>query len=158
MNGASKLNGGKMLMRAVGMAGKEWATGKHSPLNKPLQADTASGFSARHRPQTHERPTVGRPCSKNNSCRPTSACLSPCSAGRWGECSGTGSHEGGCRPTYTCPYPTYRLCLSLSLPTPLICGTQFSPKLTFFLFLFFYPLLPTINRPLAPFNVFVRLT
>ena len=26
-----------------------------------------------------------------------------------------------------CPYPTYRLCLSLSLPTPLICNTQFSP-------------------------------
>ena len=46
--GKANLYGGKMLMREVGMAGK----GKqaHSPQNKPLQADTAGGFSARHRP------------------------------------------------------------------------------------------------------------
>ena len=56
------------------------------------------------------------------------------------------------------PNPTYRLCLSLSLPTPLICKTQFSPKLTLFLCFYFYPLLPTITRPLTPFNVNVRLT
>ena len=41
-----------MLMRAVGMAGKGWQATK-SLLNKPLQANTASGFSARHRPQTN---------------------------------------------------------------------------------------------------------
>ena len=65
-------------------------------------------------------------------------------AGKWGEHSGAGSHEGGLRPTY-CPYPTYRLCLSLSLPTPLICNTQFSPKLTFFFFYFiFTPYFPTM--------------
>ena len=51
----------------------------------------------------------------------------------------------------TCPYPTYRLCLSLSLPTPLICKTQFSPKLTSFFFRFyFYPLLPTIDSSPNP--------
>ena len=42
----------------------------------------------------------------------------------------------------TCPYPTYRLCLSLSLPTPLICKTQFSPKLTLFFLLLFFLFLP----------------
>ena len=40
------------MMRAVGMAGKEWQANK-SLQNKALQADTASGFSARHRPQTN---------------------------------------------------------------------------------------------------------
>ena len=56
-----------------------------------------------------------------------------------------------------CLPPTYRLCLSLSLPTPLICKTQFSPNLIFLLFLF--PVyFPTTNRPLTPFNVYVLLT
>ena len=34
--------------------------------------------------------------------------------------------------------PTYRICLSLSIPTPLICKTQFSPNLIFLFFYFFY--------------------
>ena len=50
MNGAKQNERGQELMRAVGMAGKGWQQA-HSPQNKPLQADTASGFSARHRPQ-----------------------------------------------------------------------------------------------------------
>ena len=54
--------------------------------------------------------------------------------------------------------PTYRLCLSLSLPTPLICNTQFSPNLFFCYFLLVYSYFPTILRPLTPFNVTVRLT
>ena len=36
-------------MRAVGMAGKGWTAGTQ-PAEQALQADTASGFSARHRP------------------------------------------------------------------------------------------------------------
>ena len=36
----------------------------------------------------------------------------------------------------TCLPPTYRLCLSLSIPTPLICKTQFSPNLFFCYFYF----------------------
>ena len=59
------------------------------------------------------------------------------------------------------PYPTYRLCLSLSLPTALIYNTQFSPKLTSFFVIFyfsFYSYSPTINRPLTLFNVTVQLT
>ena len=49
--------------------------------------------------------------------------------------------------------PPYRLCLSPSIPTPLICKkTQFSPN--FFFFFYF----PTIIRPLNPFIVIVRLT
>jgi len=55
-------------LRAVGMAGKDWTRqAKHSLLNKHLQADTASGFSARHRPQRNKRPTVGRWCSKTTA-------------------------------------------------------------------------------------------
>ena len=95
--GQANLNGGKMLMRAVGMAGKGWQA--HSPQNKA----TAGGHSQRIlRPaQASKQQTAHRwPASqRNNSRRPTSACLSPCSAGRWGECKDVGTQEGGCRPT-----------------------------------------------------------
>ena len=129
-----------------------------SLLNKALQADTASGLSARHRPH-NKRPPVGRPRSENNRCR---CCwLAFRRAGKWGECSGTGSHEGGCRPTY-CPYPTYRLCLSLSLPTPLICTNPIWPQIKFFFFFFsiftFNPYFPTMIRPLTLSIVTVGLT
>ena len=71
----------------------------------------------------------------------------------WRECGGAGRSENGLGPNLRSP-PTYRLCLSLSTPTPLICNnetTKFSP---FFLFLsFFYNFVS-----LTPFIVFVRLT
>ena len=54
--------------------------------------------------------------------------------------------------------PTYRLCLSLYIPTPLICKTQFSPNL-FFCFYFFLSLyFPTITSSPNPLYVIVRLT
>ena len=51
----------------------------------------------------------------------------------------------------TCLPPTYRFCLSTSLPTPLICKKQFSTN-------FFYFTSPFKIRPLTPFIVCVRLT
>ena len=57
----------------------------------------------------------------------------------------------------TCLPPTYRLCPSPYLPTPLIFQTQFRPNL-FFCYFYFYSCFPTINRPLTPFIVTVRLT
>ena len=57
----------------------------------------------------------------------------------------------------TCLPPTCRRCLSPSIPTPLICKTQFSPNL-FFCCFYFYFYLPNRNRPLTPFIVIVRLT
>ena len=53
------------MMRAVGMAGKIWQA--NSPQNKPLQADTTGGLSARHRPQ-NKRPQMAS-LAANNSCR-----------------------------------------------------------------------------------------
>ena len=50
----------------------------------------------------------------------------------------------------TCPYPTYRLCLSLSLPTPLICNTQFSPNLFFCYFFISLSLRPHYNSSPNP--------
>ena len=44
-------------MRAVGMAGKDEQQAKHSLQNRQLQADTAGGLSARHRPQ-NKRPQM----------------------------------------------------------------------------------------------------
>ena len=57
-------------------------------------------------------------------------------------------------------YPTYRLCLSLYLPTPLICSKpNLAPNLLFFLFLLLLLFTsPLLIRPLTPFNVLVRLT
>ena len=51
----------------------------------------------------------------------SNSCPQQCSAGRWGGVQRCW-HSGRRVQTYlNCPYPTYRLCLSLSLPTPLIC-------------------------------------
>ena len=42
----------------------------------------------------------------------------------------------------TCPYPTYRLCLSLFLPTPLnFEQPNLAPNL-FFCYFYFYPFFP----------------
>ena len=58
----------------------------------------------------------------------------------------------------TCLPPTYRLCLSPSIPTPLICENQFSPNLFFFV-VFISPFTsPLKTHPLTPFTVTVRLT
>ena len=115
---------------------------------QPADAPSGTGL------KTHGPQMAGLAANKQQLPQMTSACR----AGKWGECSGTGSHEGGCRPTYR-PYPTYCLCLSLSLPTPLICTNPIWPQINFFFFRFyFYPLLPTMIRPLTPFNVLVRLT
>ena len=76
--GQSKMNGGKLLRRAVGMAwqrragtqpAEQGTAGGHKARRaRLLQANTAGGLSARHRPQ-NKQPAVGRPRSKNNSCR-----------------------------------------------------------------------------------------
>ena len=58
--------GQELLRRAVGMAGKNEQANK-SPQNKPLQADTAGGLSARHRPQNARPQMTG--LAANHSCR-----------------------------------------------------------------------------------------
>ena len=114
----SKLNGGKLLRRAVGMAWQRQAG------TQPAEQTTAGGHSRRTlRPaqaSKKQRPADGRPRSKATAahkvgwplavqCRLMGGvqwCWQP---GRWAQ-------------TYlSCLYPTYCLCLSLSLPTPLIC-------------------------------------
>ena len=57
-----------------------------------------------------------------------------------------------------CLPPTYRLCLSPSIPTPLICQNPNLAPTYFFCCFYFYFYLPTRNRPLTPFIVLVRLT
>ena len=51
--------------RQANKACRTGTAGKHSLLNKATAGNSASGFSARLRPQ-NKRPTVGRWCSKNN--------------------------------------------------------------------------------------------
>ena len=92
--GKANLNGGKNLMRAVGMAGK--GTQAHSLLNKPLQADTAGGLSARHRPRRTNGPQLADFAANNNSHK---AVLPLVVQVGGGECSRVGTQEGGCRPT-----------------------------------------------------------
>ena len=74
--GQSKMNGGKMLMRAVGMAGKGWQAGKTQPAEQQLQATPpAEQGNCRQRSQRTLRPaqasqqtaTDGRPRSKNTT-------------------------------------------------------------------------------------------
>ena len=66
-NKQKQMNGGKMLMRAVGMAGKDGTAGKTQPAEQ--------GTAGRHSRQTlrpahasKQTATVGRPRSENNSC------------------------------------------------------------------------------------------
>ena len=131
---------GKLMRWAVDMAKAEWQAGKHNPQNKALQANTAGRLSVRHRPQ-NQQPAVGRLRSKNTTAA-RRCCLAFRRAGKWmgGSAVVLAARKAGA-DLPNCPYPTYRLCLSLSLPTPLICHTQFSPKLTslFCYFYFFYP-------------------
>ena len=48
----------------------------------------------------------------------------------------------------TCLPHTYRLCLSLYIPPPLICKTQFSPNLFFFCVYFYFPTQNSSPNPL----------
>ena len=70
------------MMRTVGMAGK-MAGNQKGPQNKALQADTAGGLSTRHRPQ-HQTASSWPALQRKQQLPTTSACLSPCSAGKWG--------------------------------------------------------------------------
>ena len=80
-------------MRAVGMAGKGW-TGTQ-PAEQALQADTASGFSARLRPQ-NKRPQMAGLAAKTAAADDVVLPLAVQLGG--GECSRAGSQKGGCRP------------------------------------------------------------
>ena len=115
---ANELDGDKQLERGQDVDG-QWAwQAKIAAGTQPAEQATAGGHSQRTlRPAqaSNKRPQMAGLAAKQQLPQTMS-----CRAGKWGKCRGTGSHEGGCRPTYTCPYPTYRLCLSLSLPTPLI--------------------------------------
>ena len=118
---------------------------------RPLQANTVGGQSDRHRPQSNTTASSWPASQQNNSRRR-----------RWPASRRVVQVGGGSAVVLatrkagsdlpTCLPPTYRLCLSPSIPTPLIYKTQFSPN--FFFFFYF----PTINRPLTPLIVLVRLT
>ena len=92
----STMNGGKLLRRAVGMA-------KVTRQAHSLQNQAAAGTQPADSPpgsglKTHNSQQLAGLAAKQWP-QTKLACLSPCSAGRWGECSGAGSQEGGCRPT-----------------------------------------------------------
>ena len=111
MNGAKQDERGQERRRAVGMAGK----------TQPAEQGTAGIHSRRTlRPAQASKQTAtdGRPRSKTTTAATKLACLSPCSAGRWGECRGTGSQEGGLRPTYTVPTPPIAFACHCPYPLP----------------------------------------
>ena len=88
--------GQELLMRAVGMAGKGWQAGKTQPAEQQLQADTAGGLSARHRPLNKRTAHSWPALQQKQPLQMTSASRR---AGKWGECEGVGTQEGGLRPT-----------------------------------------------------------
>ena len=100
------------------------------PAEQALQANTAGGLSARLRPQ-NKRPTVGRSCSKYTGRRLTSACLLPCSAGRWGVQWYWPSRRRA--QTYLTSLP-HLSPLPVTVPTHSLnlSKTHFGPNLTFF--------------------------
>ena len=125
-----------MLRRAVGMAGKEWTRqANKKPAEQALQADTASGFSVRLRPQTNGHRW---PASQQKQQLPiTLAGLSPCSAGKWGECKGAGPQKAGSDlPDLSLPHLSP---LPVTVPTHSLNFEQpnLAPNLIFFVFFIF---------------------
>ena len=137
--GQSKMNGGKLMLRAVGMAWQRRA-GTQSRQNKAAAGE-------------HSRRTIRPAQALKHSCRRSGPYRprSKTTAGRrrWPASRHAVQVGGGSAVVLatrkagsdlpTCPPPTYRLCLSLSIPTPLICKIQFSPNLFFWFLLFILP-------------------
>ena len=66
--GAKQNEQGQTMRWAVGMAWHGKGEQAHSLQNRPLQADTAGGLSARHRPQRNKTATdAGRPRSETTA-------------------------------------------------------------------------------------------
>ena len=105
-------------MRAVGMAGKDGSRQTKSLQNKALQANTASGCSIRHRPQETNSQQVAGLAAKTAAADDVVLPLAVQVSG--GSAVVLAAMKAG-SDLPNCSYPTYRLCLSLSLPTPLIC-------------------------------------
>ena len=127
-------------------------SGRHRPCSKQLADDVAgTGLEVT---QPADDPTGTGLAVKQPADEVASLCLEMEVGGGNAVVLATrkaGSDLPDCLP------PTYRLCLSPSIPTPLICKTQFSPNL-FFCCSYFYFYFPTIIRPRTPFIVLVRLT
>ena len=128
--------------------------------DKAVVAKQAGGEADRHRPCSKNRPAGEadwhRPCSRTGRQVKLAGLLS-CSRrlvegvrwcwplGRWAQ-------------TYpTVSLPTYRLCLSLSIPTPLVYkNPNLAPTYFFVLFYFYFPYYNFVS--LTPVIVSVRLT
>ena len=113
--GKAKLNGGKMLMGS-GHGRQRWQANK-----QPAEQGTAGRHSRQTlRPAQASKQTAtdGRPRSENNSCRSRWPASRRAVQVSGGECSGTGSHEGGCRPTYTVPTPPIAFACHCPYPLP----------------------------------------
>ena len=115
----SKLNGAKQLERGqTDEQGSGHGKGEqaHSPLNKALQADTAGGLSAQHRPQRNNQQMAG--LAANNNRRQSWPASRRAVQVDGGSAVVLAARKAGA-DLPTCLYPTYRLCLSLSHPLPL---------------------------------------
>ena len=130
-----------------------WAVGMAKVIRQTKPAELG-------RCRQHSRRTI-RPAqaSQQNNSQQMLAGLSPCSAGWWRECGGTGHSKGGLGPTYLSPshlspLPVTVHTHSLNLYKPNLAPTYFFVFFLLFLSIYF----PTINRPLTPYNVLVRLT
>ena len=146
------MNGARTL-RAVGMAGKN---GSRHIARRTRQLQANSQRILRPAQASNKRPQMTGLAAKTAAAADDVG-LPPC---RW--VGGVRWYSERRAQTYlTCPYPTYRLCLSLSLPTPLICQKKnpIWPQINFFCYFFtFNPYFPTIISSPNPFNVLVRLT
>ena len=121
-------------MRAVGMAWQRRA-GTQSP-----QDTAAAGKHSRQtmRPaqalkQNNSQQMAGLAANNSRRCWPASRRAVQVDGGSTVVLA---TQEAG-SDLPTCLPPTYRLCLSLYIPTPLICKTQFSPNLFFFVVFIF---------------------
>ena len=142
MNGGKNVEGsghGRQRMAAGTQPAEQGTAGRHSQrILRPAQASKQTATDGRPRTNNQQMAGLAANTTAARWCWPASRRTVQVDGGSTVVLAA--KKVGADLPS--CSYPTYRLCLSLSLPTPLICNTQFSPKLTSLFFCYFYfPLL-----------------
>ena len=96
------------------MAGKDGKAGK----TQPAEQATAGRHSQRILRPAQASRTNGPQLAGLAAKTQLPTMMADRRAGKWGECSSAGSHEGGCRPTYTVPTPTNAFACHCPYPLP----------------------------------------
>ena len=113
--GQSKMNGGKNVEKGSGLGRQNVAAGTQPAEQGNCRQHSRRTLRSAQASKRTNGPQLAGLAAKTTAAdqrRPASR-----RAGKWGEYSGAGSHEGGLRPTY--PVPTPPIAFACHCPYPL---------------------------------------